>query len=302
MAVARVSRFKHWPSFCGKHTIGSPYLLVTQMTDSKSERGLAWQVGVWDRMAGPYVKEVDTRFEPVIEQLLLRAGLQVGENVLDLGTGTGAAALIASEIVGSSGHVTGIDISPEMLAIAEERTASGNLTNISLKQGSAETIPVQNDSQDVVLSSLVLMYVIDRDSAAKEIARVLRPGGRGIVVVWAGPEDTDIVKFQQAAGRFAPKPPVDGVGPGALADCSPFVHQLSSAGLDVSLETANTRFSFPDFDSAWETLAGVTTANLDGATRREAQASVRDLMWIDSPDGPRVFNNKIQLILVTKPT
>jgi SAM-dependent methyltransferase len=277
-------------------------LLGNQMTESKRERGLAWQVGVWDRMADPYLREVDSRFEPVIEQLLLRARLQAGENVLDLGTGTGAAALVASKIVGSSGHVTAIDISREMLAIAEARAASGNLANISLKQGSAEAIPVQNDSQDAVLSSLVLMYVIDRGSAAKEIARVLRPGGRGVVVVWSGPEDTDIVKFQQAAGRFAPKPPVEEVGPGALADCSPFIDQLSSAGLGVSVETANTRFSFPDFDSAWETLAGVTTANLDDGTRREAQASVRDLMWIGEPNVPRVFNSKIQLLLVTKPT
>ena len=252
-------------------------------------------------MADPYVREVDSRFEPVIEQLLLRARLQAGENVLDLGTGTGAAALLASKTVGSGGHITAIDISHEMLAIAEARAASGHLTNISFKQGSAEAIPIQNDSQDAVLSSLVLMYVIDRDSAAREIARVLRPGGRAVLVVWSGPEDTDIVKFQQAAGRFAPKPPVDGVGPGALADCSPFIDQLSNAGLDVSVETANTRFSFPDFDSAWETLAGVTTANLDDGTRIEAQASVRDLMWIDESNGPRVFNNRIQLVLVTKP-
>ena len=74
------------------------------MTDSKSERGLAWQVGVWDRMADPYVREVDSRFEPVIEHLLLRASLQVGENVLDLGTGTGAAALIASKVDDGNEH------------------------------------------------------------------------------------------------------------------------------------------------------------------------------------------------------
>jgi len=272
------------------------------MTDSRQERGLAWQAGVWDRMADPYIREIDTRFEPVIEQMLRRAQLQNGESVLDLGTGTGAAALVASEVVGSGGHVTAVDISGEMLAIARERAESSNLTNISIKRGSAEAIPIEDDSLDVVLSSLVLMYVINRDSAAKELARVLRPGGRAVVVVWSGPEEADVVKFQQAAGRFAPKPPVDKVGPGALADCSPFIEQLSHVGLDVSVETANTQFSFPDFESAWDALAGVTTANLDDDTRKEAQAFVHDLMWADSRDGPSVFNNAIQLVVIAKPT
>ena len=120
------------------------------------------------------------------------------------------------------------------------------------------------------------------------------------MVVWAGPEDADIVKFQQTAGRYAPKPPVDGVGPGALADVSPFLRQLSTTGLVVDVETADIEFTFPSFDAAWDSLAAVTTANLDDAARKEAQSAVRELMWSHGESNPRIFRNKIQLILATK--
>ena len=275
-------------------------ILVIHMTDPTHEQGLAWQVGVLDRMADTYQREIDLRFEPVVDQLLSYARLIEGEDVLDLGTGTGAVALSAIQQVGPGGSVTAIDISPEMLAIAKSRAEAADVSTIEFREGSSEAIPVENESHDVVLSSLVLMYVIDRETAAKEIARVLRPRGRAIVVVWAGAEGADIVKFQQTAGRYAPKPPVDGVGPGALADVSPFVRQLSAAGLGVDVKTAYTEFTFPSFDVAWDSLAAVTTANLDDADRKEAQTAVRELMWSHGDSNPRSFRNKIQLILATK--
>src|SRR5215213_4240152 len=74
-------------------------------------------------------------------------------------------------------------------------------------------------------------------SCTSSIARVLRPGGRLVAAVWAGPEQCDIVRFQQIAGSFAPPPPVPGVGPGALADPSPFLAQLEAAGIDARVET-----------------------------------------------------------------
>ena len=113
---------------------------------------------------------------------------------------------------------------------------------------------------DAVLASLSLMYVIDRAAAAREIARVLRPGGRFVAAVWGGPEEADIVLFQQTAGSFAPAPPVPGVGPGALADPAGFLAELERAGIKVSVESETTGFVFDDLLSAWDVLAGVTTA------------------------------------------
>ena len=62
--------------------------------------GLAWQIGVWDRISQIYLREIDKRFEPVVEQLIARAALAPGQYVLDLGTGTGSVAIRAASLVG----------------------------------------------------------------------------------------------------------------------------------------------------------------------------------------------------------
>ena len=268
------------------------------MPDNRAE-GFAWQVGVWERMADVYRREIDTRFGPVIEAVLKRAELVPGETVLDLGTGTGAVGILAATQVGSTGRIKAVDISREMLTRAGERVRELQLTNIDLAEGRAEAIPAEDQSVDAVVASLSLMYVIDRAAAAMEIARVLRPGGRLVAAVWAGPGEADIVRFQQTAGSFAPTPPVRGVGPGALGDPSEFLSQLRAAGLDAKCEKVTTTFEFASFQDAWDALAGVTAATLERKVQEEAKAAVRALMWPDA-GAPRTFHNATQLISARK--
>ena len=211
--------------------------------DSQDE-GLKWQVGVWDRMSPTYLREVDARFTGVIDGIIQHSRLRPGQQVLDLGTGTGSVAIRAAPLVVPGGTVTAIDISPEMLAAGRKRIAGLGLSNISFREGRAEQIPALSGQFDAVLASLSLMYVIDRDAAAREIARVLRPGGCFVAAVWGGPEAADIVLFQQLAGSFAPRPPVPGVGPGALADPSEFVQQLERAGMQARVEISDDRIQF----------------------------------------------------------
>lgn len=259
------------------------------------EEGLAWQVGVWDRISQIYWREIDRRFAPVVDSVLARGDLQVGERVLDIGTGTGAIAAEAAIAVGPSGDVLGIDISPEMLALAGRRADQAPV-RFQVREGSADSIPAADRSFDVVLTSLTLMYVIDRPSAAREIARVLRPGGRLVASVWAGPDSCDIVLFQQTAGQFAPPPPVAGVGPGAMADPQPFLEELGRAGIEADVKTEVLGFDFDDFASAWDALAGVTTAMLTIERQQEAQAAVRAAMW-PAHSKARHFRNTTQFIV-----
>lgn len=270
------------------------------MGDHREDEGLTWQVGIWDKLSAVYEEEVDTRFPPVIQYLFARADLEAGQQVIDLGTGTGSVALEAAVLVGNEGRVRAVDISPKMLAVARTRAEARSITNIDFAQGRGEAIPAEDESHDAVLASLCLMFVIDRAATAREIARVLRPGGRFVAAVWAGPDMNDIVRFQQTAGSFAPKPPVEGVGPGALADPSPFLQQLTEAGLEADVGMELTTFVFPDFESAWDVLAKVTTASLDPALQQRARAAVCALMWPE-PDKPREFRNATQYIVATKP-
>lgn len=266
------------------------------MIDASQDReALVWQTGVWDRISDTYLREIDRRFAPVVDALIRRAGLRSGERALDLGTGTGAVARRAAAIVGPRGRIVGADISPEMLALARRASADPTLGHLTFLEGRAEAIPVEDAAFDVVLACLVMMYVIDRETAARQIARVLKPGGRFVAAVWAGPEQSDIVLFQQTAGRFAGPPPVAGVGPGSLADSSGFVRQLEAAGIRAQVETETLGFDFPDFASAWDTLAGVTTAQLPPERRQEAKDAVMAAMYPNG-DGPRDFRNVTQFI------
>jgi SAM-dependent methyltransferase len=267
------------------------------MVESDQERtGLAWQIGVWNRISGIYLSEIDRRFIPVVEATIAHAGLTAGEDVLDLGTGTGAVAQRAATTVGPSGRVVGVDISPDMLAVAQQRVTHLGIDNISFREGRAESIPADEATFDAVLASLSMMYVIDRDAAAREIARTLRPGGRFVASVWAGPDECDIVLFQQTAGRFAGPPPVPGVGPASLADTAPFLGELATAGIQTRVETQVLGFDFANFASAWEALAGVTTAHLSVEQQQEAKSAVMAALYPEG-DGLRHFRNTTHFIV-----
>lgn len=260
------------------------------------EEALKWQVGIWDTISDTYESQIDVRFEPVVMGLVKRARLRLGDEVLDLGTGTGAVALKVAEVTGPSGKVVGVDISPEMVQIARrraEREAAGSA--IEFLEGRAEDIPSQDQSFDAVVAGLSFMYVLDREAASKECARVLRGGGRFAAAVWGPPDQCDIVLFQSTAGGFAP-PPVAGVGPGALSDPSQFVDQLRRAGIVAEVEDEVISFDFPNFETAWQVLAGVTTASLDPDMVEIAKKAVQETMW-SQPDAPRTFSNLTRFIV-----
>lgn len=262
---------------------------------SDLEEGLAWQAGVWDRMSQVYEREIDRRLVPVVDQVLARAGLQPGERVLDLGTGTGAVAEKAAVAVGSDGHVLAVDPSPEMLVLAGRRADEASV-RFQVDQGSAESIPAADGSFDVILASLSLMFVIDKAAAAQEMARVLRSGGRLVAAAWAGPEQCDLVLFQRTVSQFAPPPPVRGVGPGALADPQPFLDELARAGVEARVETEVTGFDFPNLTLAWDVLAGVVAASMPPDLQQEAQQAIQDTMWPNA-DEARHFTNLTLFII-----
>jgi len=104
--------------------------------------------------------------------------LQPGEDVLDVGCGAGMDSLVAAQMVGATGSVTGVDMTPEMVAKARGSIADMGLGNVRIVEGSAEHLPFDDASFDVVISNGVIDLIPDKDAVLSEITRVLRPGGR----------------------------------------------------------------------------------------------------------------------------
>jgi SAM-dependent methyltransferase len=104
--------------------------------------------------------------------------LSPGERVLDLGCGAGTDTLVAAQMVAPDGHVTGIDMTPEMLAKARAAAAELGAANVELVEGEVERLPFPDESFDVVISNGVIDLVPDKDAVFSELQRVLRPGGR----------------------------------------------------------------------------------------------------------------------------
>lgn len=104
--------------------------------------------------------------------------LEPGEVVLDVGSGAGTDSLVAAQMVGSEGRVTGVDMTPEMLAKAKAAAVAMKATNVEFVAGEAERLPFEDESFDVVISNGVIDLIPDKDAVFSEIHRVLRPGGR----------------------------------------------------------------------------------------------------------------------------
>jgi arsenite methyltransferase len=106
------------------------------------------------------------------------ADLHEGEVVLDLGSGGGIDVILSAKRVGPTGTAYGLDMTDEMLALAQQNAAQGGVTNVHFLKGEIERIPLAASSVDVVISNCVINLSIDKPAVMMEMARVLRPGGR----------------------------------------------------------------------------------------------------------------------------
>jgi SAM-dependent methyltransferase len=106
------------------------------------------------------------------------AELRAGERVLDLGSGGGIDVLLSARRVGPTGFAYGVDMTDEMLALAEQNKASSGLTNVAFLKGTIEDVPLPDASVDVVISNCVINLSTDKPAVLAEMFRVLTPGGR----------------------------------------------------------------------------------------------------------------------------
>lgn len=127
---------------------------------------------------------IERMFAPVTAALLEEAGVARGQRVLDVATGPGEPALSVAARVGPDGRVEGVDIVPAMIDAARRETARRGLTNASFRRASAEELPFADGTFDAVLSRFGVMFFPSPLAGLREMARVLRPGGRLALAVW----------------------------------------------------------------------------------------------------------------------
>ncbi|MDR2846581.1 MAG: ubiquinone/menaquinone biosynthesis methyltransferase [Candidatus Methanoplasma sp.] len=127
--------------------------------------------------------------------MMKKAGDLSSKKCLDIGTGTGEIAFLLATRAGTEGSVTGVDITPKMLELAEEKMKGRNLPKpVKFDVGDALALQYGNDSFDVVTSGYMLRNVTDIQKAVDEMYRVLRPGGRAVVAELCKP-DNRVVRF-----------------------------------------------------------------------------------------------------------
>jgi len=157
------------------------------------------------------------------------AELKPGETVLDLGSGGGIDVLLSARRVGPAGKAYGVDMTDEMLALAEENKRKSGLTNVEFLKAEIEDIPLPDSSVDVIISNCVINLSGDKDRVMKEAFRVLKPGGRLAIsdVVVRGKVPAEIKKSLELwVGCVA----------GALSDYE-YVAKLTKAGFeDIDIE------------------------------------------------------------------
>ncbi len=185
------------------------------------------------------------------------AQLNPGETVLDLGSGGGIDVLLSAKRVGETGFAFGLDMTDEMLALAERNKAKSGVANVAFLKGHIESIPLPSASVDVVISNCVINLSADKDSVLREAFRVLKPGGRFAVsdVVIEGEIPDAIRKDMEAyVGCVA----------GAL-EKDDYLARLEKAGFTEGSVHPTRRYLFSDLEAT--TVTSEAVANLPASQK-----------------------------------
>jgi len=190
----------------------------------------------WERQR-PLIDEATT---PVREWMVRELAPRPGERILELASGPGETGFDAAVLVGETGRLVSTDFAPAMSDVARRRGAERGLTNVEYRVMDAERIDLPDDAFDGVLCRFGYMLMADPASALAQTRRVLRPGGRLALAVWADPERNPwltIGSRMLVERGLVPPPDPDAPSPFAMADAGRTRSLLEGAGFaDVRIE------------------------------------------------------------------
>ena len=224
---------------------------------------------------------VPTLIAPWAPRTLALATPQPGERILDVACGSGVVTRLAALAVGPAGSVAGLDLSPEMLAVARQVNSPGAAAVIEWREGAAEALPFATCSFDVVICQLGLMFFPERVAGLREMRRVLAPNGRVALMTWGALDKCPgNAAMAQLWGKYiGAEQAASFQSPHALPDPARVHALLHAAGftqIDVRTETGRARFPSPQaLACSYGALAGL---EVDGATRDALCADMAQLL------------------------
>ncbi|MGH8632606.1 MAG: class I SAM-dependent methyltransferase [Burkholderiales bacterium] len=226
---------------------------MPDFTELKQKHRATWASGDYDRIAHG--------IQAVADHVVRSGRIRAGERVLDVACGTGNTALMARA---RGAAVTGLDLTPELLVIAQKRAAEEGYGDIVWKEGDAENLPFADGTFDVVVSSCGLMFAPDQQKVANEVARVTKRGGRIAIQAWRG--EGGAGRMFKITNAYAPPPP--GVpSPFNWGDEAHAKRLLGPSFRDYRFE----RYDCPEFTDTPEQLADLFIERF-GPTHRAYRA------------------------------
>ncbi len=181
---------------------------------------------LWEK--GDFTKIAETMRESG-SALIDRIGITKGMNILDLGCGDGTTAIPAAKL---GATVLGVDIAENLVAAGNNRANAANLTNCTFQEGDATDLhDLKDDSFDVVISVFGAMFAPKPFDVAKEMVRVVKPGGRVVMGNWIPGDPTLVAQILKTASAYTPPPPEGFVSPMLWGIEDNVIERFSSAGI-----------------------------------------------------------------------
>lgn len=214
----------------------------------------------WDRYASSYDEAITQFGMRVGEDALRHAGVEPGATLLDIAAGGGSISIPAAKL---GAQVTATDFSTAMVSLLEAKATDLGLTNLSARVMDGTALELEDGSFDFCCSQWGIMLFPDRSKGLSEMARVTKPGGKGVMVVFGPPPKVGFFfVFFQALMSAVPgfKPPANSPL-FSLQDPAQLRAEMLEAGFsEVRVETMEHTFKFASADALWNTLQNATPA------------------------------------------
>lgn len=235
------------------------------MIDPEEERAASRER--WENIAPGWESGAEafhTGALPVAHWMVERLEPQPGQTILELAAGRGDVGFLAAELLHPGGKLISSDGAEAMVEIARRRAAALGIDNVEFKPIDLEWIDAKLATIDGILCRFGYMHAVDPEHALREARRVLRPGGRAVIAIWAGPEENPwLSALQQAAEELglAPPKPADEPGAFALSGVGKIEELLEDAGFDTpAVEPIDLTFAAPTLDAWWETQRAMSSS------------------------------------------